>query len=67
MRLRVEVVASGVVLDTVIVDGDALTYDTGAAREMFAARIARFGVQQAVQQLRDWSNGYLRIRELPED
>lgn len=68
MILRVRLVSTGNVLDTVTVDGDAVAYDTGAARSIVEsrarARSRGSSPAEACTALCGWSNGYLIFEEV---
>lgn len=66
MKLEYVSVKSGAVLDTITVNGDDISYDTGLAEDVMRAPIKRYGsVRKAVQGMKSWSNGYVRLREVP--
>lgn len=65
MKLEYVVVANGAVIDTVTVNGDDISYDTGLAKDVMAAHIEKDGVRKAAQGMKSWSNGYVRLREVP--
>lgn len=61
-RMRLEIVATGKVLDTVTLNGDKVSYSTGKAKNMFASAIIRVETEKAAfEELSEWSNGYLRF------
>jgi hypothetical protein len=59
-------VGSGDVLDTVTFGVDAISYDTGEARDLVANRLRLAGgdIAQAAASLDGWSNGYLTAERL---
>lgn len=65
MILRVSLVSTGRVLDTVTVEGDTVGYDSGAARSIVEsrARSRNLSPAAACAQLSGWSNGYIKFEE----
>jgi hypothetical protein len=54
---------SGQVVDTITYDSDKVSYATGAAEPIVAARLRLFtDPADAVASLMSWSNGYLSAR-----
>lgn len=62
MILEYVIARDDTVLDTVTIEGDEITYDTGKARSRVESLIATLGHDGAVKALRSWSNGYVLTR-----
>ena len=65
MKLEYRVVKDDTLLDTVTIEGTNISYATGEARDVVNGRIELFGLRQGLQRLKNWSNGYVRLREVP--
>lgn len=62
MRLKYRVIG-GRILDIITVEGDKISYDTGAAKPMFENMIAARGREYTLALFKNWSNGYVSISE----